>query len=110
MWNRAEHGTFESRFLNLLCRAARGEDNALSSSPTVRYRKMIFSPDKSLISALMQKRSRPRETGRHIILPAIVASKPMASCVPYILIGEPWLATHCHFPSDISIQVSVQRS
>src|ERR1017187_2420362 len=34
----------------------------------------------------------------------------MASCVPYILIGDPWLATHCHFPPDISIQVSVQRS
>src|SRR5208282_2440933 len=34
----------------------------------------------------------------------------MASCVSYILIVEPWLATHCHFPPDISIQVSVQRS
>src|ERR1039458_3314578 len=40
----------------------------------------------------------------------MVASEPMASCVSYILIGEPWLATHCHFPPDISIQVSVQRS
>src|SRR5260370_3075862 len=29
---------------------------------------------------------------------------------PYILIVELWLATHCHFPSDIFIQVSVQRS
>src|SRR5450756_130405 len=45
MWSRSEHGTFESRFLNLLCRAARGADNALSSSPTVRYRKMIFSQE-----------------------------------------------------------------
>src|ERR1019366_5092081 len=33
-----------------------------------------------------------------------------ASCVPYILIVEPWLTTHCHFPPYISIQVSVQRS
>src|ERR1035437_8737045 len=41
---------------------------------------------------------------------AAVASDPIACCVPYILTVEPWLATHCHFPPDISTQVSVQRS
>lgn len=31
-------------------------------------------------------------------------------CLSYVLIVDVWLATHCHFPVDISSQVSVQRS
>jgi hypothetical protein len=39
----------------------------------------------------------------------MVAGEPWL-LVPYIFIVELWLATHCHFPPDISIHVSVQRS
>jgi len=36
---------------------------------------------------------------------------PIQRCaVAHFLIGEVWLATHCHCPLDIFIQVSVQRS
>src|SRR5258708_32386236 len=49
-------------------------------------------------------------SGAPSIILSVVENWFHPQIVPYILMVELWLATHCHLPSAIFIQVSVQRS